>query len=72
MKVIRFTRNHGAYNGGELAGFEDERAAELIEQGKAIEVKDPDAVDEVKPAPTVVEEIPMMPRDASRNRKGRK
>ena len=66
MKVVRFTRNRTPYNGGELAGFPDEHADELIAEGIAIEVADPDARDEV--TPTVIEEIPA---DSRRRRGGK-
>lgn len=33
MKLVRFTRGFPPYNGGEVAGFEDDRAVQLAQAG---------------------------------------
>jgi hypothetical protein len=67
MKVVRFTHNHVPCNGGELAGFAEEQADELIASGHAVEAE-AGAVDEVVVAPgPQFEEIAVEPRRKRRN-----
>jgi flavin-dependent dehydrogenase len=37
MRMVRFTTNHGVYNGGETAGFADAEAQKYIDAGVAAE-----------------------------------
>jgi hypothetical protein len=36
MKEVQFLHHHGSYNGGEVAGFPDAEASELVKQGVAV------------------------------------
>ena len=63
LTPVRFTKAHGIYNSGEVAGFTRDRAAELVAQGVAVPmdadpvaepalVVDPALVDAAAPAKT--------------------
>lgn len=53
MKVVKFIAKMSPYNVGETAGFEDERADEIVSRGAAVYV---DAVETVE---AVIDNSPM-------------
>ncbi|AXQ93200.1 hypothetical protein LV780_04860 [Cereibacter azotoformans] len=46
MTPVRFTKHHGRYNSGEVAGFPDAEAAELVAAGVASPLNAPAADEE--------------------------
>jgi hypothetical protein len=57
MKLVKFGRHFNGYNPGDVAGFEDAQAAELIKYGTAAPlVKDVPTV--AKDTPAVVQAVP--------------
>jgi len=53
MKLLRFTRHYDVYNAGEIAGFEDPHAADLVSRGIAALIVDKPAI--VKDVPAEIE-----------------
>ena len=66
MLRVRFTRSCGSYQPGDLAGFKDSMAADLVEAGVAALVADPPPVAQSKQTETAARVIldgkPMAPR----------
>lgn len=46
--IVRFTKTHNSYNSGELAGFDEKAAADLIARGVAVAVRKPATIDELE------------------------
>lgn len=49
MRVVRFVKGNAPYNAGEVAGFDEDIAARLIEAGVAVPYEE-DAPDQVQAA----------------------
>lgn len=60
--LLKFTRPHGPYNPGELAGFDDLAAKRLIALGVAEEVKAPAKTQAVAPAQAELDKMIKSPK----------